>query len=829
MKPLLFAVLCTFCLTANSTDYYLSPAGNDNNPGTISSPFFSLNKAWTVVVPGDLVYLRGGTYAFKTQQHLTGKNGTAGNMITVQAYPNELPVLTKGTGYTYPKDERGGCYFSGNYVHFKGIRITGFTQENTFIWNGLLVENSSNCIFERLEVDNCGGGMNIRSNSSNNLIKNSDFHDNIDPVSGNNPGGNADGLDIAAGNGTNNVVTGCRAWNNSDDGFDCWEMLGSITFDNCWAWHNGYIPGTNTAIGNGVGFKLGSSGAVTALVRTATRCLAFNNLESGFHQNEAVCRMELYNNTSYNNGVWGYLFDYQNKAHIFKNNIAFNNIGANVRTSASTALANNSYGGAGFAEAGWTNNVTAADFVSLDDKQVLAARQADGSLPVITFLHLAAASDLINTGIDVGIAFGGTAPDRGAFETGGAAPPPPANQAPVANAGTDKNVTLPTSSVSITGTGTDADGTIASYNWTKQSGGAATLTGAATATLNVSGLVAGTYVFRLTVTDNGGATGFDEVTVAVSVTTPPPPPPSGANLINVSGAVLDAGFSYYVSQDFGTLPDIGSNPTRSVLRIFENGVELLPPHSSHSDIASMGRGRFSHWNDGSFVALYFSASDNSNPKTNGRTYTYSITSSATANLTPVANAGADKNTTLPTNSVSITGSASDPDGTIASHAWSLRSGPNTPLLSGSNTAVLSASSMIAGTYVFRLTVTDNKGLTAFDEVNIAVKAATAPSPATSQINVSKAVADAGFSYYVVQNFGTAADIASNPARSVLRIFENGVELLPPHSLHSDIQNIGRGRFSHWKEGTFVALYFSASDNSNPKTNGRTYTYSITPK
>ena len=358
-------------------------------------------------------------------------------------------------------------------------------------------------------------------------------------------------------------------------------------------------------VGNGVGFKLGSSGAVTGLIRKATRCIAFNNLESGFHQNEAVCRMELYNNTSYNNGVWGYLFDYQNKAHIFKNNIAFNNKSANVRTSASTTLANNSYGGAGFAEAGWTNNVTAADFLSLDDKQVLNARQADGSLPVITFLQLAAASDLINTGTDVGISFNGTAPDRGAFETGGAAPPPPpANQAPVANAGTDKSITLPTNTLTITGTGTDADGTIASYSWTKQSGGAATLAGAATATLNLSALVAGTYVFRLTVTDNTGATGFDEVTVVVSVTTPPPPP-SATNLINVSGVLPGGGFSYYVSQNFGILPDISSNPTRSVLRIFENGVELLPPHSSHSDIQNTGRGRFSHWSDGSFVALYF--------------------------------------------------------------------------------------------------------------------------------------------------------------------------------------------------------------------------------
>ncbi len=689
------------------------------------------------------------------------------------------------------------------------------------------MDNSNNNIFELLNVHDNGGGMYIQNNSTGNLVLNSDFHHNYDPITN---GGNSDGLDVAyVAAGTSNTVRGCRAWQNSDDGFDAFENRGFILFDNCWSWSNGFIPYTKTVAGNGEGFKLGTAGTgnSTKILRKITNCLSFENNNSGFHQEEADCRMEMYNNVAYNNVDHGFFFDYLNRAHIAKNNISYKNGNNQAVFGPASTVSNNSYG-TGYASSGWIITTSDADFASLNSTVVSGARQTDGSLPVLPFLRLAT-SDLKDAGVDVGIPYNGTAPDIGAFETGGAAPPPPpANQAPVANAGTDKSITLPTNTLTITGTGTDADGTIASYSWTKQSGGAATLAGAATATLNLSALVAGTYVFRLTVTDNTGATGFDEVTVVVSVTAPPPPPPSATNLINVSGVLPGGGFSYYVSQNFGILPDISSNPTRSVLRIFENGVELLPPHSSHSDIQNTGRGRFSHWSDGSFVALYFSASDNSNPKTNGRTYTYSITS-AVANLAPVANAGADKTITLPVSSISITGGGSDPDGTIASYSWSLRSGPNTPSLTGSNTTTLSVSGMIAGTYVFRLSATDNKGLTAFDDVNVIVRAATALPPVTNSINVSKAVVDAGFSYYVVQNFGTAADISSNPLRSVLRIFENGVELLPPHSSHSDIQNIGRGRFSHWSDGSFVALYFSASDNSNPKTNGRTYTYSITPK
>ena len=47
-----------------------------------------------------------------------------------------------------------------------------------------------------------------------------------------------------------------------------------------------------------------------------------------------------------------------------------------------------------------------------------SARQADGSLPVLPFLRLAAGSDLIDKGTDLGFAFNGRAPDLGAFESG---------------------------------------------------------------------------------------------------------------------------------------------------------------------------------------------------------------------------------------------------------------------------------------------------------------------------------------------------------------------------------------------------------------------------
>lgn len=50
------------------------------------------------------------------------------------------------------------------------------------------------------------------------------------------------------------------------------------------------------------------------------------------------------------------------------------------------------------------------------------------------------------------------------------------------------------------------------------------------------------------------------------------------------------------------------------------------------------------------------------------------------------------------------------------------------------------------------------------------------------------------------------------------LFEDGVQLPMPHSIHDDIAKLGAGRFSHWKD----QLRFSSSDKSDPRTNARTY-------
>jgi hypothetical protein len=91
------------------------------------------------------------------------------------------------------------------------------------------------------------------------------------------------------------------------------------------------------------------------------------------------------------------------------------------------------------------------------------------------------------------------------------------NVVPTADAGTPKSITLPTNTVTLTGTGADSDGTIVAYLWSQVSGPSSTIiVNPGSASTVVNGFVQGNYVFQLMVTDDDGATGVDTVSVAVA-------------------------------------------------------------------------------------------------------------------------------------------------------------------------------------------------------------------------------------------------------------------------------------------------------------------------
>jgi hypothetical protein len=282
--------------------------------------------------------------------------------------------------------------------------------------------------------------------------------------------------------------------------------------------------------------------------------------------------------------------------------------------------------------------------------------------------------------------------------------PPPDNQPPVVDAGNDKSTTLPKDNIKLTGSASDVDGTIESYLWTKVSGPSQfTLESPDEPEVMLKDLVEGVYEFELKATDNDGATGRDTVTVTVLPGGNQPPVVNAGsdqvinlplNAVTLSGKAWDSDgvvVSYLWSKISG--PDQFS---------------IIAADDSQTVVNNLAEGVY---------RFQLTATDDSGYS--GRD-TVVVKVRSQTNEPPVANAGDDQAITLPLNTVSLSGSGTDADGEIESYYWSKIGGPSQFTINNNSIAQPVISNLVEGTYTFRLTVTDDSGATASDDVVIVV-------------------------------------------------------------------------------------------------------------
>lgn len=311
--------------------------------------------------------------------------------------------------------------------------------------------------------------------------------------------------------------------------------------------------------------------------------------------------------------------------------------------------------------------------------------------------------------------------DAGAFEFNGSAA-----ALPVANAGVDKLLS-PADNFTTTLDGSASSkegGTIAAYAWKKISGPAATIATANSVSTQLTGLKTGSYIFELKVTDNAGLSSTDLVTVTVLAAANKAPVSDAGNNVTL---VLPSN-STQLTGSFSLDPD-------GVIVSYE-WKKVTGPAAGTIDDINASNAMVTGLADGVYV-YELTVTDNGG-LTNSKQVTITV-QGVSANKPPVANAGADVTITLPANTAQLDGSASaDPDGTITNYTWTKISGPAAGIITtGTANKTTITGLTIAGDYVYELSVKDNGGTSATDQVKVTVSgAANKPPVANAGTNVS---------------------------------------------------------------------------------------------
>ena len=394
-------------------EFFVAPDGRDENAGTREAPFATVQRAQAAVQPGDTVRIRGGTYQMTEANlprrgrlyasvTLLDKDGTEAAPITYTAAAGERPVFDFTA--VRPAGRRVAAFHvRASHLHIVGLEVTGVQVTVTRHTQSICFYNEgSDNIYERLAMHD-GQAIGIYSTSGyRNLFLNCDAWQNYDSTSENGRGGNVDGFGCHPSPGAaGNVFRGCRAWLNSDDGFDCINSAEAVVFENCWAFRNGTnAEGRRLADGNG--FKAGGYADTPAadLPRPLPRhvvqfCIAAENRSSGFYANHHPGGGDWLHNSAWNNGVNFNLLgrladnrtDVPGTGHRLTLNLAAGGRAQVAQLDApKCTLEGNLFD--------FPRQPKAADFVSLDAKQLAAPRKADGSLPDLTFLRLTPGSSL---------------------------------------------------------------------------------------------------------------------------------------------------------------------------------------------------------------------------------------------------------------------------------------------------------------------------------------------------------------------------------------------------------------------------------------------------
>lgn len=402
---------------------WVAPDGDDAGPGTETEPLATVGKAVDAVRPGDTIRLTDGVYSQVSTLHIS-KSGTAQAPITLEVAAGDSAEIN-GAGIA--ADPQGNYrpildFQATSHWNISGIELAdgpsvgvSCTDCTDTAWadveihdngdHGVTCGSCERTTWTRLDTHhNAWAGLQlVGAGTIDNLVEDSDFHDNRDPQ---NDFENADGLDIQIGSGTGNVVRTSRSWGNADDGFDLFGFEDPVTLTGNWSFENGVqLPAEAqlTYEGDGQGYKLGGNGTQTppGVEHVLTNNMAWRNAHNGFHSSGQPGPIHVLHNTAFENGGRGFnLFATDptvTSGSDLRNNLSYANLGTapmdqgpdTVQPPTDSSNTNS-----------WTLTgvtINDDDFLSLDSTTAEVPRGTGGALPTTDLLALDASSGLVDS------------------------------------------------------------------------------------------------------------------------------------------------------------------------------------------------------------------------------------------------------------------------------------------------------------------------------------------------------------------------------------------------------------------------------------------------
>jgi predicted esterase len=332
---------------------------------------------------------------------------------------------------------------------------------------------------------------------------------------------------------------------------------------------------------------------------------------------------------------------------------------------------------------------------------------------------------------------------------------PPANVLPVARAGSDVTISESTGNATLDGSASnDPDGYLTAHKWVKTSGPASyTITKDDVSKTTVSGLTAGTYTFRLTVTDNNNATAYDDINIVVTSTSgggganPDNGGSTGGGTGGTGGTVTKvanagADISITLPTNSTTLNGSGSTDPGGAIKAWQ-WTRISGPSSFTIGNTSVATTSLTNLVQGTYAFRLQVWDHNWVPTSDTVLVTVNGSGGTTSPGTgKIANAGADIIISLPTNSTTLNGSASvDPGGAIKAYEWSSISGPSGSAIASVNAVTTGLSNLVQGTYAFKLRVWDHNWVPTADTVLVTVNGSGGTTTPTDPNKIANAGAD----------------------------------------------------------------------------------------